>query len=115
VDLNNICWAKATAGVALESALKECDAALSKAPGSAGYIDSRALVLLRLGRLDDALAEYDRALALDPNSSSSLFGRAVVWARKGDKAKSSADAAAALKTDPEVRSSYGSFGLTLQQ
>jgi tetratricopeptide (TPR) repeat protein len=115
VELNNICWAKATAGVALESALKDCDAALSKAPGSAAYIDSRALVLLRLGRLDAAMAEYDRALALAPNLSSSLFGRAVVWARKGEKQKSAADAAAAVKTDPQIGSSYEAYGITLQQ
>jgi Flp pilus assembly protein TadD len=63
VIFNNMCWAKATAGVALESALADCNAALTKAPDMAGYLDSRGLVLLRLGRIDDAIADYDQALA----------------------------------------------------
>lgn len=51
---NNMCWTKATSGVALESALADCNAALAKTLDAAGYLDSRGLVLLRLGRLDDA-------------------------------------------------------------
>ncbi len=51
VQLNNICWTKATAGVALQSALADCDAALAKSPGFPAYLDSRAFVMLRLGRL----------------------------------------------------------------
>jgi tetratricopeptide (TPR) repeat protein len=113
VDLNNMCWAKATAGVALESALNDCNGALAKSPRQAGYIDSRALVLLRLGRTDEAIAEYDRALALEPNQSSSLFGRAAAWARKGDKAKSENDADAATKTDPAIRKRFEEYGITL--
>ncbi len=112
-ELNGICWSKATAGVALESALADCDFALSKAPGNSAYLDSRALVLLRLGRIDEAIADYDRALAKSPNQSSSLFGRALAWARKGDKAKSDADLAAALKLSPDVRTRFEGYGLKL--
>lgn len=112
-DFNRACWDKATAGVALESALSDCDAALAKAPDAPAYLDSKGLVLLRMNRLDDAIATYDRALAKYPGLSSSLFGRAVAWARKGDKAKSDADAAAALKLDPDIRSDYADYGLKL--
>ncbi len=110
--LNDICWSKATAGVALQSALADCDAALSKVPDSADYLDSRALVLLRLGRIDEAIADYGRALARDPDQASSLFGRAVAWARKGEKAKSEADAAAALKLSAGVRARFEGYGVT---
>ncbi|MDP1028774.1 tetratricopeptide repeat protein [Sphingomonas sp. KR1UV-12] len=110
---NNMCWAKATAGVALQSALADCDAALAKAPDMAGFLDSRGLVLLRLGRLDDAIADYDKALAKGPSLSSSLFGRAVAWARKGDPAKSESDAAAATKIDPGVRADFERYGIKL--
>jgi len=113
VIFNNMCWAKATAGVALESALSDCNAALAKAPDVPGYLDSRGLVLLRLGRLDDAIADYDRALAKSPNMPSSLFGRAVAWARKGDRAKSESDAAAAAKIDPDVRADFERYGVKL--
>lgn len=112
-SLNNHCWSKATAGVALESALVDCNGALSKAPDTAAYLDSRGLVLLRLGRLDEALVDYDRALAKFPNQASSLFGRAVAWARKGDKTKSDADAAAALKANPDIRTQFEAYGIKL--
>jgi tetratricopeptide (TPR) repeat protein len=112
-ELNNICWAKATAGVALESALIDCNAALARQPDVAGFLDSRALVSLRLGRLDAAIADYDHALAKNGKSASSLFGRAVAWARKGDKAKSDADAAAASSIDPDIRNTFEGYGITL--
>jgi tetratricopeptide (TPR) repeat protein len=113
VIFNNMCWAKATAGVALESALADCNAALAKAPDVAGYLDSRGLVLLRLGRLDDAIADYDRALAKSPNIPSSLFGRAVAWRRKADRARSDSDAAAAAKIDPDIRAEFERYGVKL--
>jgi Putative Zn-dependent protease, contains TPR repeats len=111
VIFNNMCWSKAAAGVALESALADCEAALAKAPDVAGYLDSRGLVFLRLGRIDDAIADYDRALAKSPNIPSSLFGRAIAWARKGDRAKSESDAAAATKIDPDVRADFERYGV----
>lgn len=112
-EFNSMCWAKATAGVALESALNDCDTALAKRPDFPPYLDSQAFVLLRLGRIDDAIAEYNRALAKQPKLSSSLFGRAVAWGRKGEKAKSEADVAAAMKVNPDVRSDYESYGIKL--
>ena len=112
VDFNNLCWSKAIAGVSLESALADCNAALSKEREVAGFLDSRGLVLLRLGRIDDAIADYDHALAKRPDYPTSLFGRSVAWAKKGNKVKSDADAAAALKMDPDVQSEFESYGVT---
>ena len=111
--LNNICWSRATAGVGLQSALVDCDAALAEAPKSPAYLDSRALVHLRLGRLDEAIADYSLALSAAPAQSASLFGRAVAWARKGDKAKSAADADAALKLAPDMQKRFERYGLKL--
>lgn len=111
--LNNMCWEKATAGVALQSALEDCDMALAKAPDSPAYLDSKGLVLLRLGRVDEAIAAYGKALDRRPNQPSSLFGRAAAWARKGDKAKADADIAAALKSDPDVRTEFEGYGIRI--
>ena len=111
--LNNMCWSKATEGVALDSALTDCNAALARSPEEASYLDSRGFVLLRLGKLDDAVADYDRALAKRPNMASSLFGRAVAWARKGNRVKSESDAAAAAKIDPDVRATFEHYGVKL--
>ncbi|AQR72402.1 DUF3857 domain-containing protein [Sphingomonas sp. LM7] len=113
VELNNLCWAKATEGLVLESALADCNAALAKEPDAAGFLDSRALVYLRLGRVDEAIADYDRALAKVPSLTSSLFGRALAWSRKGDKAKADADAAAAVRNEAGVRERFKRYGLEL--
>ena len=111
--LNRFCWIKATAGVALESALAECEAALAKLPDNAAFLDSRGLTLLRLGRLDDAMAAYDKALAQSPRLAASLFGRAVVEARKGETAKAEADTAAALAIYPDIRDEFAAYGVTM--
>ena len=110
---NEICWAKATAGVALESALDDCNAALRVHPHAPAYLDSRALVLLRLGRVDEAIADYDRALVAAPRQPPSLFGRALAWSRKGDRTRAEADAAAAERNDPTIRRTFERYGLRL--
>jgi tetratricopeptide (TPR) repeat protein len=114
-DLNGLCWQKATAGVDLDVALAECDAALALTPGSAAVIDSRALVLLRMNRIEDAVGAYDKALAQYPDMPSSLYGRAVAEARKGDKQASDRDRAAALKVDPEVGHEFATYGVDIGQ
>lgn len=111
--LNELCWEKAVAGVSLESALAQCDAAIAAAPRSASYHDSRGLVLLRLGRWDDAIAAYSRAIELQPRLDGSLFGRAIAWSRKGEKTRSDADAAAALAINPEAALDFEAYGLKL--
>lgn len=114
-DLNNMCWEKATAGVMLDSALRDCDAALAKAPDNAAIMDSRGFVLLRLGRYDEAITAYDAALAKSPRLSPSLFGRGVAFAHKGDKAKAAADFAEAAKVDVDTKSRFEGYGVTIPQ
>lgn len=111
-QLNNLCWEAATTGVALARALEACDAALIKLPNDAAIRDSRALTLLRMGRIDEAIVDYDRVLAMEPRETSSLWGRSIAWSKKGDRAKSDADAAAAIKIDPRVETRYAAFGMT---
>jgi len=110
-QLNYMCWEKATAGVALESALADCDAALAKSPGVPAFLDSRAFVMLRLGRLDEAIAEYTRAIHKAPRQAASLYGRGVAWSRKGDKAQAAADQAVAMKIDANVRTQFEGYGV----
>jgi tetratricopeptide (TPR) repeat protein len=110
---NQMCWAKASAGVALEAALDDCNAALAMAPDVPSYFDSRGLALLRLGRIDNAIADFDQALSRSTNLPTSLFGRAIAWARKGEQVKARDDAARAEAIDPQVRTQFEGFGLTL--
>ncbi|MEQ7873073.1 DUF3857 domain-containing protein [Sphingomonas sp. ASV193] len=109
-QLNNLCWIKATANVAIDGAMADCDRAL-KLSDTPDEHDSRAFVLLRMNKYDEAMAEYARALK-DRDVASSYYGRAIVYARKGDKAKSDADAAHALRLDPGIERRYAGYGLT---
>lgn len=109
---NNICWAKATGNVALESALADCDQALALRPDAPDYLDSRALVLLRLGRLDDALADYDRVLARMPDFGTSFYARAIIWTRKGMADKAAADFRLAFRVRPRASDEFARYGVT---
>lgn len=111
--LNALCWIKATLGVQLQTALAECDEAIAKRPDSSAIMDSRAFVLLKLGRIDEAIEAYDRVIAKSPYLAQSLFGRAIAWARKGDKAKAEADQTAASRADPDVANEFRDYGMTL--
>jgi tetratricopeptide (TPR) repeat protein len=113
-DFNSLCWAKATAGILLEEALEDCRQALKLAPEIGTYIDSLALVELRLGRVDDAIADYDRAIARK-SGAASYMGRAIAYAWKGDKAHADLDLAQALKLDSDERTRFEEFGLKLDR
>ncbi|MBN8527974.1 MAG: tetratricopeptide repeat protein [Caulobacterales bacterium] len=80
--MNNVCWNQGITGFDLEQALADCD--LAVATGEASIIDSRAMVLLHLGRYEDAKAAYDQALAGQPNQSASLYGRGLARLALGD-------------------------------
>jgi tetratricopeptide (TPR) repeat protein len=113
VALNDTCWRKAIAGVSLVSALADCDAALKLEPKEAAFRDSRAFVLLRLGRFAEAIAQYDAALAVRPDQAESLYGRAVAEARSGDTAAADRDLAAARKADSLVAERFEGYGVAL--
>lgn len=110
--INELCWQKATSGIMLESALKDCTELLAKAPNEASYLDSDGFVLLRLGRLDEAISVYSRTLALNPYLPTSLFGRGIAYARKGDEVRAKADLAAAERITASVRADFVGYGVT---
>lgn len=112
-ELNDLCWTKATAGVALDRALSECDSALALEPGASHILDSRAFVLLRMGRLDDALAEYSKALSKQPRQSASLYGRAIIEERKGNQVAATGDLLAAIKLNPDVQEEFARYGMKM--
>jgi TonB family protein len=109
--LNSICWRKATAGVALDTALSECDAAVAEAPNRSDMIDSRGFVLLRLARYEEAIACYDSALSIRPNSAYSLYGRGLAKRRHGQVAEANADIGKARLIDAQVAERFADYGL----
>jgi tetratricopeptide (TPR) repeat protein len=114
VELNDLCWIKATSDVLLESALTDCNDALKSRPDTGPFLDSLGMVLLKLGKLDEALDAYNKAIAKDTGADS-LMGRAFVYARKGDKVHADLDAAAARKIYPAIDGTFAVYGLKFDQ
>ena len=111
VALNASCWAGAMLNKGLARALDDCNAALSKAPERFEILDSRGMVLLRMGRFDDAIADYGAVLARQPNFAWSFYGRGLAKLRKGLAVEGKADLAAALQLEPEMSNKAQQIGL----
>jgi tetratricopeptide (TPR) repeat protein len=111
--LNNMCWALATEGVALDTALSACESAVTQRPEESAFQDSRGFVLLRLGRYADAVTAYDASLKLIPERSMSLYGRGVAKRLRGDQGGGDADINHALQLDAHVATVFADYGIKL--
>jgi tetratricopeptide (TPR) repeat protein/predicted aspartyl protease len=111
VALNGRCWVRALLNQDLNSALDDCNAAVSLAPTAAAYRDSRGLVLLRLGRYAKSAADYDAVLKSAPGRPWSLYGRAIDEQRLGKTAASQADLDAAVERRPGIRDEARKYGI----
>lgn len=106
--LNNLCWTQAVAGVDLDQALKDCDAALALRT-EAGFLDSRGLVLLQLARPAEALEVYDRALEMEPEQAASLYGRGLAREALGQTGEAAADKAAAVRLSATIAEDFETY------
>ena len=109
--LNARCWARAELNVELDKALDDCDDAVDGDGKNASYLDSRAWVYLRLGKLKKSLADFDRGLAIKPDGAWSLYGRGLVHQGLGDAPHAQADLAAARKLAPRIDADIQRAGL----
>ena len=100
--LNGRCWARALANVDLDRALKDCNGALSAAPHTAAYLDSRGLVRVRMGDYARAITDYDEALAANGKMAWSFYGRGIARLRLGQKEAGEADIAKAREMQPDL-------------
>ena len=99
---NGRCWARVQLDVDLEKALDDCDQAVDADSKNAHYLDSRAWVYLRLGKLAKARADFDRSLAIQPQGAWSLYGRGLVHLRLDEAALAQADLDQARKVDATI-------------
>lgn len=106
--MNNVCWTAAVLGFDPEQALADCDAALTALGESAAIIDSRAMVLLHLGRYEEARAAYEIALTEEPNQLASIYGRGLARLALGDAAGAE-DVARALGHDIDAGHDFEAF------
>lgn len=110
--LNNLCWRAATLGFALEMALEDCNAALKLAPQSTHILDSKAFVLLRLGRLKESVETYDQVLKAEPRLPASLYGRGLAKLAMGTRSDGEADLAAARAVSAGVAEDFSRWGFS---
>jgi tetratricopeptide (TPR) repeat protein len=109
--LNNLCWLLATHNSSLDTALSLCDASLAKSAHHAATLDSRGMVLLRMGRYQDAIAAYNAALAQRPKYYTSLYGRGLARRKLGEHESGNADLKAARAINTGVDAEFDEMGL----
>ena len=109
--LNARCWSRAELNIDLDKALDDCDDAVDADPKNASYLDSRAWVYLRQGKLKKALSDFDRSLGIHAEGAWSLYGRGLVHLGLGDAARAQSDLYAARKLDPNIDDEVRKSGL----
>ncbi len=107
--LNGRCWTRALAGRDLPLALKDCNEAIGLLKASS-YLDSRALVELRMGQFSRAITDYNLALKLSPNTAWSLYGRGIARRHQNDPGSQN-DLKAAAAIDPKLPARAGALGI----
>ena len=100
--LSGRCRARGLLDVELDKALDDCNAAMKLRPNTPHFLDSRALVLLRLGDFDKSIADYDVVLKEQPKNAWAMYGRGLDKLRKGKTAEGQADIDAAKALQPMV-------------
>jgi tetratricopeptide (TPR) repeat protein len=113
--LTERCRALAFAGSDLPLALADCNEALKHAvkssPFFASTINSRALVMLRLGRYDKSIADFDASLKIDAKDAFSLYGRGVAENRVNQASAAEADMKKARDLSPIIADKFAKSGL----
>ena len=97
---NSRCWVRALAGLELDRALADCNAAVRARPKVAAFLDSRGLVYLRKGQYAKAITDYDAALVLNSKLPWALYGRGIAKKHLGRDGQ--ADVAAATALSPHI-------------
>ena len=108
---DGLCWAWAAENRHLHRALRDCNRALARVPGSTPVLDSRGWVDLRLGKWQRALRDYDAALEAHPHRPLPLYGRGLAELRMGQTSAAHTDFAAAQRIDPDTARRYAQIGL----
>ena len=111
-SLNSKCWFMGRYGLDLDDALPICTRAVESADAPAAALDSRALVLLRLGQLDEALADAEAALDLEPGLVPTELVRGLILREMGNR-EAEAIIRGALARSPAITPVYQRMGFDL--
>ena len=111
VSWNSACWARAIWGQELETALGDCDKAVTLAPANASFLDSRCLVKFRMEKYDEAVADCSAALKIMPRMAAALYVRGLALMKSGHRSDGSSDVAAARRIGTDVEEIYARYGV----
>ncbi len=113
--LNGRCWARAMQGEELPLALKDCNVAERRvqksSPEFAKILDSRALVLLRMGNFDKSIADYDASLKINPKNPWGWYGRGIDELRLNKVSEGQGDIERAKSLWPQVADEFNRRGI----
>jgi tetratricopeptide (TPR) repeat protein len=109
--LNERCWTKGTANLALDTGLRDCTRGIELAENPAHILDSRAMIYFRMGRFEEALEDLDAALDIAPTMAAALYLRGIVHLRMGKQAEGNADLEAARFLSQDIDAKYARWGI----
>lgn len=109
--LNGRCWIRALAGVELDRARRDCDAAIAIDPEFHEALDSRAMVSMREERWKDAWDDFNAAVSLRGDVAAYLYGRGLASLALKDSEAGNADLSRARAMDRRIDRLYREFGL----
>lgn len=107
---NALCWYSGIWNRATDETLPVCLKAVEQSAGGIGALDSRAMVLFRLGEAEGALTDLDKVLAASPDEHASRYMRGIVRLQLGD-AGGREDIAVALAAEPALEAVYRAYGI----
>lgn len=110
---NALCWYSGIWDLATQETLPVCLKAIEQTGGGYAALDSRAVVLFRLGKAEEALVDLNKALAAAPGLHASRYMRGIVRLSLGDAAGKE-DIAMALAAEPALERTYGAYGFAPQ-
>ncbi|WP_230770004.1 DUF3857 domain-containing protein [Sphingomonas sp. Leaf4] len=111
--LNGRCWVKGTRAVMLDTALKDCTAAIELSDDTAAALDSRAMVWYRLGRYAEAMTDVDTVLADHPDHASTRYLRAAILKATKRDGEAAGELAIARRLSPTIDREYARYGFKL--
>lgn len=109
--LNERCWARALANIALDRALADCNRAIRDSGAQPDLLDSRGLVYFRQGKYPLAISDYNAGLKVEPKMAWSLFMRGQADIALGQTAAGKADQAAAQAIQPDIADEVARYGI----
>jgi len=109
--LNNPCWARALANLALDKTIGNRNEALRLLSGNWYVLSSRGFVSFRMALYDKAKDDYSRCIERNPKAASCLYMRGVVMLRSGDPRSGTSDISVAKAVDPKISETYAGYGV----